>query len=258
MFTYLIIFLSFFALLAVFIRRVYLVFKKKAVVEEKAPFTGAPVETSEEPKKKMPRDKKLEMQKLYDRAQAHIKKCNPKEAVKTLIKALSLDPDYMDAQKELGRLYLEHQMWGKAAAVYKYLSEKTNDPIDYSHLGLSSYNAGDLEAAVEAYQKAVTLDPLRAPRYVSLAQVYRDLKKDQLALISVNKALEIDFSNIDHLLLASDIQMNLNGLVEAKELLRKVLEHDPANKIAAKLLAEVEARERAKEEEGGAGNGTQA
>jgi len=244
MFTYLIIFLSLFGVLAIFVRRSYLVFRKKEEISDKA-LSQPVVEPQHEQKKRVPRDKKVEMQKLYERAQAHVKKCNPKEAIKTLIKALAIDPDYMDAQKELGRLYLEHQTWGKAAAVYKYLVEKTNDPVDYSHLGLASYNAGELEDAANAYQQAVTLDPQRAPRYVSLAQVYRDLKRDQLALISINKALELDPSNIDYLILAADIQINLNGFVEAQEFLRRVLEISPANKVALKLLNDIEASQKA-------------
>jgi len=241
MFTYLIIFLSVIGLLIVFLRRAYLVLIKKRVeAEQKEPL----IEEDYGPKRRVPRDQKSKMEKLYHRALAQVKKCDPKGAVKTLVQALAIDPDYLDAQKELGRIYLEHKMWGKAAAVYKYLSEKSGDAVDYSHYGLASYNSGELEAAAEAYQKAISLDPGRAPRYVSLGQVYRDLDRDQLALIAFNKALELDGSNVDYILLTADLYLHLGSLVEAKDLARKALGLSPMSKIAKKIIKEAEGKEK--------------
>lgn len=211
--------------------------RKKASVAEEVIDTDLEEESE---KRKIPRDQKVKMEKLYVRALAQVKKCDPKGAVKTLVQALAIDPDYMDAQRELGRIYLEHKMWGKAAAVYKYLSEKTGDPVDYSHLGLSSYNAGELEAAAEAYQKAISLDPDRAPRYVSLGQVYRDLDRGQLALIAFNKALELDGENVDYILLTADLYLHLGSLVEAGDLARKAGDLAPMSKIAKRILKEIE------------------
>jgi len=255
MFTYLVIFLSFIGLLVVFSRRAYLVFLKKKVADEvglagdrDVISTGlAAAERREIAKKRIPRDRKSKMEKLYARALAQVKKCDPKGAVKTLVQALAIDPDYMDAQRELGRIYLEHKMWGKASAVYKYLSEKTGDPVDYSHLGLSSYNAGELEAAAEAYQKAISLDPDRAPRYVSLGQVYMDLEREQLALIAFNKALGLDPENVDYILLMADLYLRLGSLVEARDLALKAGVIAPMSKVAKRILKEVEEKEKAGE-----------
>jgi len=243
MFTYLVILLSFVGLLIVFLRRAYL-----ALIREKTVAAGEQEPVLEEdygPKRKVPRDQKSKMEKLYMRALAQVKKCDPKGAVKTLVQALAIDPDYMDAQRELGKIYLEHKMWGKASAVYKYLSEKTGDPVDYSHLGLSSYNAGELEAAAEAYQKAISLDPDRAPRYVSLGQVYMDLEREQLALIAFNKALELDPENVDYILLMADLYLRLGSLVEARDLAFKAGNLAPMSKIAKRILKEVEEKEKA-------------
>lgn len=254
MFTYLVIFLSFIGLLAIFSRRAYLVLLGRKITEEVGLAADrdvisaglAAAEKREAKGKRIPRDQKSKMEKLYHRALAQIKKCDPKGAVKTLVQALAFDPDYMDAQRELGRIYLEHKMWGKASAVYKYLSEKTGDPVDYSHLGLSSYNAGELEAAAEAYQKAISLDPDRAPRYVSLGQVYMDLEREQLALIAFNKALELDGENVDYILLMADLYLHLGSLVEARDLAFKAGNLAPMSKIAKRILKEVEEKEKAK------------
>jgi len=242
MWTYLLIFLSLLCLVIVFVRRLYFVLIKKSADDKSA--EPKHKESADKPplKKRLSKDERAEMERLYKRAVALIKRKEPKDAVKTLVQALAIDPDYMDAQKELGRLYLDQKMWGKASAVYKYLSEKTGDPVDYSHLGLSLYNAGELQEAAEAYQKAISLDPRRAQRYISLGQIYKDLEKWQLALIAFNKALELDKKNVDYLLLAADVHIQLETFDEARKLLRRVLEIAPMSKIARRLLKDIDRR----------------
>jgi len=205
------------------------------------------------PTKRVSKDDKTKIDRLYDRALAFIKRKEPKTAVKTLVQALAINPDCIDAQKELGKLYLDQKMWGKAAAVYKYLSVKSEDPVDYSHLGLALYNAGEFEESAAAYQEAITRDPKRPQRYVSLGHVYMDLDKLPLALIAFNKALEMDPENVDYILLVADIQMKLKNFAEARGLLDKAVELAPMGKIARRMLKEIEEAEKAVGESGGQG-----
>ena len=241
MWTYLVIFLSLLCLAVIFARRLYLVFKAP-LEEKKEEERGAGQETVEDEGKRFSSDERAEMERLYKRAVALIKRKEPKEAVKTLVQALTIDSDFMDAQKELGKLYLDQKMWGKASAIYKYLVEKTGTAVDYSHLGLAFYNAGELDEAAEAYQKAISLDPRRTQRYVSLGQVYKDLGKWQLALIAFNKALEKDRKNVDYLFLAADTCMELEDFEGARGFLERVLEVAPQSKMAPKMLKEIEGR----------------
>jgi tetratricopeptide (TPR) repeat protein len=257
MLTYLLIFLSIVVLVVIFVRQVYLVLLKKkptpedVAAEEAATAEAAAVVAAEmppssvelrkaEPKKRISRERKSKVEKLHNRAIALINKREPKEAVKTLVSGLAIDPNNLDAQKELGRLYLDQKMWVKAAAVYKGLAEKTNDPVDYSHLGLSLYNAGELDEAAMAYQQAITLDPDRSQRYVSLGQVYKDAGKLPLALIAFNKALELEIGNVDYLLVTADTHIKMENYGEADALLHKVLDIAPMSKIARKMLKEIE------------------
>ena len=223
MLTYLIIFLGLACLLIVFIHRLYVTLAKKT---EEMPEEVAKVAEEEGcgAAKRLSKDDRGKIDKLYERALALIKRKEPKDAVKTLVQALAVNPDCIDAQKELGKLYLDQKMWGKAAAVYKYLSVKSDDPVDYSHLGLALYNAGEFEEAATAYQEAIARDPKRPQRYVSLGRVYMDLNKLPLALIAFNKALEMDPENVDYILLVADIQMKLKNFAEACVMLDKAIE----------------------------------
>lgn len=226
----------------VFVRRLVLTLIKKPSLEED---NGKEVEIKdEEPKKRVSRDEKSEMERLYKRSLALIKRKEPKEAVKTLVQALAIDPDYFDALKELGKLYLDQKMWGKASAVYKTLSEKTDDPVDFSHLGLAFYNAGEYDDAAKAYQTAISKDPKRPQRYVSLGHVYLDSDKFPLALIAFNKALEMDKGNVDYMLLVADIHKRLERFDEARRVLNKAIETNPMGKMAKKMLEEIEALEK--------------
>lgn len=239
-------FLSLLTLLIVFLLRGYIVIFKQKPSHEPGKVIE-PVMTEEEntpDKKSLTKTEKQEVQKLYDRAIAMIKKREPKEAVKALVQALAISPNFLDAQKQLGMLYIDQAMWGKGAAVYQYLASKTNDPVDYSHLGLCLYSNNDLDGAANAYQQAINLDPERVQRYVSLAQVYKEAGKSQLGLIAINKAIELDSKNLDYWLLAGDLNMQLNNLLDARGAINRAIEIAPMSKIAKKMLEDLEILER--------------
>lgn len=246
MLTYLLIFLCAFGVVAVFARRFYL-----TLIKKKAEPTVASEETTEgktddekEPKKRISKDDKEEIEKLYKRAVAFNKNGKIEDAVKLLVQALALDPNFQDGLKELGKLYMDEKDWVKAAAVYKHLVELTNDPVDFSHLGLSLYNASEFDEAAKAYQAAITLDPERSQRYISLGQVYREAKKDSLALIAFNHAVQLEPENVEFLLLAADTNIDLQNFTDAKVVLQAAIKFNPMSKIARKLLKMVEDREK--------------
>jgi tetratricopeptide (TPR) repeat protein len=243
MWTYLAIFLCVFFLLLVFVRRLIITLTKKPETEESST-PEPPQKTDSTPKQRLSKDEKAELQRLYKRSLALIKKKDPKEAVKVLVQALAVDPLYLDALRELGKLYLDQKMWGKASAVYTTLSEKTDDPVDFSHLGLAFYNAGELEDAAKSYQEAISRDPKRHQRYISLGCVYLDSGKPPLALIAFNKALEKEPNNVDYMLLLADAHKSMAQFDDAKKILEKAIKTNPMGKMAKRVLEEVEQAEK--------------
>jgi len=245
MWTYLLIFLSLLALLLVFIHRTYVVlFKKHNNHDDSAALeTDDTNEPEEKEKKRLSKKDKEKVQEFYEHAITMIKRRDPKEAVKFLVKTLAVDPDFLDAQKQLGMLYIDQKMWGKGAAVYEHLVSVTGDPVDYSHLGLCLYSNEDLDGAANAYQNAINLDPERTQRYISLAQVYKEAGKPQLGLIAINKALEIDRGNLDYWLLSADFNLQLKNFLDARGAINKALEVAPMSKVAKKMLEDLEIEE---------------
>lgn len=227
------IFFSFVLLAIVFARRWILFFKKPRKKTAVAAMAEA------EKPKKIKRVGKKDLEKavaLCHRADALIKTGKDDDAIKCLVQALSLNPADVEAQQKLAMLYLQKQMFSAAAVLFKQLGEVTGDPVHFSHLGLSLYQAGELGAARDAYQKAVSLDDSRPARFISLAHVYRAIGQPYNAIAAANKAVEKEPENLDFLFLLADLHMELENWADAAHVLKKILEIDKKNKEAKKLL----------------------
>lgn len=239
MWTYLAILISLSVIVLVFTRRLVLHYRKQPPAKP----VKVSVENSSTPEETEVADVS---RKDKDRAEALCKKGvnlikvgKEEEAIKCFVQALALNELHNETQHRLAVLYLKKQMYGAAAALFKRLVESSEDPVYYSHLGLALYKQSNLEEAKSAYQKAVELDPKRAARFVSLAQVYRAMGQLDHSLVALNKALEIEKENMDFLLLLASIQVELKNNKEALDILEKILEINPGNKDATSMLKDL-------------------
>jgi len=237
MWTYLAILLSISVIFLVFVRKVVLYYRKPI---------QQPNEAEKDTENDSNNNKTVVSKKDRDRAEALCKKGlimlkagKEDDAIKCFVQALALNELHDETQHRLAVLYLKKQMYGAAAALFKRLIESSENPLYYSHLGLALYKQSDFLEAKNAYQKAVELDPERAARFVSLAQVYRSLDQFSHAAAALNKAIDIEQENIDFLLLMSSTQMDLKNYKEASEILERVLTLEPKNPDAKSMLKEV-------------------
>lgn len=237
MWTYLAIFFSLVLLGGVFVRR-WILFERRGQGQDEGAIKEPGAKKTKRPK--IAKKDQVRANSLCKRGEALVAAGKDEEAIKCFVQTLAADPNNIEAQKMLAMLYLQKQLFGAAAALFKQLGEATNDPVHYSHLGLSLYQAGELDGAKNAYQKAVDLDPSRPARFISLAHVYKALEQPYNAIIAVNKALEIEKDNLDFLFFLIDLHTALENWPEVKYFLRRVLEIDPKNKEAKKLLRAVQ------------------
>lgn len=227
MWTYLIILLSALVLMAVFVRRVILHVKGKKRGEKRV-FEKIQKKSSDSGlKKKFSKDDRAKVAELCKKAESKIKVGKEDEAIKYFVQALAIDAAHIETQHKLAMLYMKKQMYSAACALFKNLGELTGEAVHYSHLGLALYNQKQFEEARDAYQKAVDIDPLRPQRFVSLAQVYKELGQLQNAVIALNKAVEIDKENMEFLLLLAELQREMGNPVEAEDIMERVREIDP-------------------------------
>lgn len=190
-------------------------------------------------KKRISSDHRAKVEELCQRGEALIKAGKDDEAVKCFVQALTLDELHMETQHKLAMLYLGKQMYSAAAALFKQIAELNEDPVSYSHLGLAYYQQNEYTSALDAYKKAVDLDPSRPNRFVSLAQVYRALGQFNHAVVALNKAMEMDEKNIELLCLLAHLQIELKDFNKARELIGQILEVEPENEVAKELKAEI-------------------
>ena len=241
--------LSALALVAVFARRAVLLHLKRGRLFAAAHAVEKDDESGNEVKAvKISKADKAKIDSLIEQADCLLKRGEEDKAIKIFVQALAINSSHIETQQKLAMLYLQKQMLGSAAALFKQLSALTNDPVHFSHLGFVLFQQSSYEEARDAYQKAVDLDPSRSQRFVSLAQVYRSMGQLQNAVIALNKAVELDPENIDFLLLLTEIYAELNNIEEAEVVLRNILERAPDNEDASRFL------DKLRKEKGGKNN----
>jgi predicted TPR repeat methyltransferase len=107
----------------------------------------------------------------------------------------------------------------------------------YSNLGIVFQSDGQLEAAIDAYRRAIAMDPGHANAYSNLGVVLRAIGKPSEAEAAYRTAIRL---NPDHIDAYTNLGILLNGLrriEEAAACFCKVITLRPKHREARKLLA---------------------
>lgn len=107
----------------------------------------------------------------------------PEEALGAYARALALDPDFVDAHVNLGRLL---QLAGRTAeAVDHYrrsLQAGNGDPTAAFNLGTALEELGQQARAITAYRRAIQADPGFADAHFNLARLYEQAGRQAEAI----------------------------------------------------------------------------
>jgi type IV pilus assembly protein PilF len=247
------------SLVGIFIRRYYI--SEKGIYLEKAlarKFFGRAShihrthkkdEKSEEiqPERKAPSHapksvpKTMEAKMLYSRAMIFYERGDLDQAEKKLIEVTSLDQNFSDAIHRLGLIYLKQSQFSKAEALFRQLvSQIEHDAIYHSNLGRALYEQEKFEDALGSYLKAIEIDNSRPGRFVSTAEVYRQIGNKEKAREMYDAALKLDPTNIDYLLTYAHFLIEEKDLEKATPYLDKVLKIQPDNPVALEMKSECE------------------
>jgi hypothetical protein len=104
----------------------------------------------------------------------------------------------------------------RQAALTSYRAAVTRWPVNitaWMGFGNSSYAAGDLDEAVQAYRQAISLDGRYAPAYNNLAQTLADRKQWDEAERMARKALEIGGTYLE------EYRSTLNSILKNKAII---------------------------------------
>lgn len=252
MIDWILVILSLFVLVIVFIHRWFLlektqlfgkmVFKKGFNTPKKlskedheiTPKEMIPDSSSIDPKLK------LKGENLFKKAELELKRSNLDEAEKLYIQSMAMDPSNVETYSKLGAIYLNQNQFGKAELIYrKLVVAVSNDPIYFSNLGLSLFHQEKYQEAKDFYEKSIELDNSRAGRFYSLARINHLLDDYDEAFRNIEKALELDPDNLDYGLTLANWQIEKNLNKEAEDILNNILKHWPDNQEAQEMLKQM-------------------
>ena len=114
----------------------------------------------------------------------------------------------------------------------------------YNDLGVLYCEQGNVDKALAAYEKAVSLEPGNATFQKNLADFYYvAMKRPEAAVPHYENALSLDPRDKETLIILGNIKVESGNHHSAKDYYLRVLEMDPSNELAGKMFDALEAWE---------------
>ena len=175
----------------------------------------------------------------YRLAQALVKQEKWQEAIAAYQQALTITPNWVEVQRELGDLFLKLERWDEAVQVYEIAIGLRSDTEVYHNLGDALLKLQCWEDAIAAYQKAIELNPEFSWSYNNLGDGLRELQRWDEAAQSYQKAIELkpDFALSHHNL--GDVLVKKEDWENAIAAYQKAVDLDPNFVWSYYNLAEV-------------------
>lgn len=184
--------------------------------------------------------KNLSALESYFKARTYSEDLKIERAIESYSDAIELDSTFAEAYAGLAGIYLDQiyfrglnkeEQLGKAKELIE--SALSLDPrSSEAHVALGTYKrfTGDLGAALEAYQKAIELNPNNATAYFNSSLLYQwHFSKPEEAFVLSQKAISIDPSNHQSRTTLTASLVQLGRFEEAKEILESFVRSAPAN-----------------------------
>jgi tetratricopeptide (TPR) repeat protein len=162
-----------------------------------------------------------------------------------------LDPTFPDAYKALGDLFMTapRRLFDQAEEAYtKAIDLRPFYAEAYVGLGDAKAAKGDVDGAISAYQKALVHNPLSGKVYASLGKIYYSEKSLYYESVQAyKKAVDLDPVNTEARMGLAEVYEDKGLYPEAIGEYKKVVELDPKNTGALYNLALVYEKVDAKE-----------
>jgi Tfp pilus assembly protein PilF len=153
----------------------------------------------------------------------------PQAAEIDIRKALSLDPDHVEARTLLGWIELEVKRdYGAAVADYSRVAELKPDwPEAHNNLGVAWKKSGDLEKAAASFQRALQLRDGYGEARSNLGWVHYEEKKWREARADFERALKSKPNDEGALYGMSQAQRELRDYAGAESTLKALISRAP-------------------------------
>jgi tetratricopeptide (TPR) repeat protein len=142
------------------------------------------------------------------------------------VAAAQPEPPKEVTYEEAEAAYHERNYEEAASLFTRYTERKSENPWGFYMLGLSSWKAGDNEAAEAAFKRALELDPNHLKSHINLARVLLETGHPDYALVQAGNALDIDSTSGDALRLRGVAYQRLGKTEEAIDAYRRAIQID--------------------------------
>ena len=166
-----------------------------------------------------------EARKEFEKGRAALQDKRAERGISHLEKAVSLYPDFFEAQLLLGTAYREARQWGKAERTLRRTLEiRPNTTLALIELGEVHRRQKRYAEAEKALREGLKLDDNSWQGHFTLGRVYWEMGDPVKAGPSVGRALQLNPDYAEAHLLGANIFMRVglpqNALVEYEEYLR--------------------------------------
>jgi TonB family protein len=167
------------------------------------------------------------------------------EAIRYLTRIVALKRYIKEDFYYLGEAYANDEQWLKAAQVFKDGADLRGiDAHGYFYWATSLFNAGNLDDALNGYDKARSVDysVSHSGTFRYIAEIYRLRGMSDKALGNYQSFLQREPNDVEALFQAGYISFRLDQVDQAKDYFRKLIAVDPKHAGGAANLAALEAR----------------
>lgn len=190
---------------------------------------------------KSPRISAIELQQvrsLVRMAEKALAQDKMEEGERLFIQALTVQPQAVDVQAQLAKLYLTTDRENKAEAMYKELLQYSDDVSFHANLGLAYYKQGKYIEACQAYQEALNRDPQTPERSSALGRACIAAHRFEEAAPLLEKASARMARNTELLHLLAECYLQLGHADKAEAAYRRINKMEPYNEeVKSKLTA---------------------
>jgi len=162
------------------------------------------------------------------------------KVIETNQKALTLDPDLLEAQFGIAMVYFHHRRFAESMRTIEDILKKNSQfHSGYLRLGMIADLSGNLDSALKYFRRATELKPYDEDSWRFLAGVYRKLGNIEAAEVAALKVIEVTSrkleASLDDITVMSrlaEAYARFGSREEAHATLKRVFELGPNDGLA--------------------------
>jgi tetratricopeptide (TPR) repeat protein len=186
----------------------------------------------------------------YDIGTGYLRQNNFAEAEKYLLKAVELDPGFVDAMDHFGFAYRNQKKYDEAERIYlRSIETVPNNIVPYINLAVVYKNQGRLEEARQIYLKANRINEDNPEPYYGIGTLYQMAGQYENSIAFIDIAIQIYYQNNSSLIydacyIQGDNYYHLKNSEEAVKYYNLALLGYPEDAYLLEKINEIENRTR--------------